>query len=176
MATGTLLYSEISTLICVAAPLTVSTFVTSSGLYLVPYATTHHLRNSSTLLDLCIADDPGKIKKYGQHEVPFLSAHDPIYIKYGIKLQRRNGRHVISRDYRGFDETRFFSDIDCLDWTELLNSRDIDVKIRIFNSQLLTCYNRHVPLRKRCFRNLPAPWLMDELRDAMRERELARRA
>ncbi|XP_029678541.1 uncharacterized protein LOC115244754 [Formica exsecta] len=154
----------------------VSIFVTSSGLYLVPYAATHHLRNSSTLLDLCIADDPGNIKEYGQHEVPFLSAHDLIYIKYGIKLQRRNGRHVICRDYRGFDETRFLSDIDCLNWTELLNSGDIDVKIRIFNSHLLTCYNRHVPLRERYFRNLPAPWLTDELRDAMRERDLARKA
>ncbi|KMQ88324.1 rna-directed dna polymerase from mobile element jockey-like protein [Lasius niger] len=41
-------------------------FVTSSNLHLVPYESTHHLKDSSTLLDLCIIDNVEKLKDYGQ--------------------------------------------------------------------------------------------------------------
>lgn len=50
------------------------TFVASSGLHLVPFGPTHHCRDSSTLLDFCIIDDPDKLIEFGQRGVPFLSA------------------------------------------------------------------------------------------------------
>ncbi|KAL6417188.1 hypothetical protein ACFW04_014617 [Cataglyphis niger] len=47
------------------------------------------------LLDLCIIDDRDKLKKFGQRGIAFLSAHDLIFIRYGIKLQRRHGKLII---------------------------------------------------------------------------------
>lgn len=41
------------------------TFIAASTIYFVPYETTHHLRNFSTLLDLCIIDDRDKLRGYG---------------------------------------------------------------------------------------------------------------
>ncbi|XP_020298168.1 uncharacterized protein LOC109862504 [Pseudomyrmex gracilis] len=38
-----------------------SQFIESSGLYLVPYQKTHHLKNSNSFLDLCIVDDFEKV-------------------------------------------------------------------------------------------------------------------
>ncbi|KMQ84053.1 reverse transcriptase-9 [Lasius niger] len=134
-----------------------NTFVTASGLYLVPFGSTHHLRNSSTLLDLCIIDDSDKLVDYGQHEVALLSAHDLVYIKYGVRVERRLGRCVVCRDWRNFDETAFHSDIRDIDWTSLFTSCSMDEKIEIFNSKLLGILDSHAPLMKRHFKNLPAP-------------------
>lgn len=153
-----------------------SAFISASSLYLVPFSSTHHLRNSSTLLDLCIIDDVDKLKGYGQHGAAFLSAHDLIHLRYEIKLQRRRSKLVNCRDWRGFDAASFQSDIDGIDWTDLLSSDNLEDKIDMFNARLLDIFNLHVPLRRRHFRNLPAPWLTEDIRAAMRSRDLARRA
>ncbi|KMQ92760.1 reverse transcriptase-9 [Lasius niger] len=88
-----------------------NTFIIASGLYLIPFGSTHHLRNSSTLLDLCIIDDSDKLIEYGQHEVSFLSAHDLIHIKYGVRVERRPGRFITCRDWGNLNEEAFLFDI-----------------------------------------------------------------
>lgn len=152
-----------------------NTFITASGLHLVPFGSTHHLRNSSTLLHLCIIDDSDKLIEYGQHEVAFLSAHDLIHIKYGMGVERRSGRFTTSRDWCNLNEEAFLSDIREINWTSLFTSSCIDKKIEIFNSKLLDLLNQHASLKRRHFRNLYAPWLTDVIRHAMRDRNLARR-
>lgn len=64
-------------------------FITSAGMYLVPYGSTHHLRNSTTFLDLCIIDDVDKLINYGKKAASFLSAHDLINVVYNINIERR---------------------------------------------------------------------------------------
>ncbi|CAL1671736.1 unnamed protein product [Lasius platythorax] len=143
---------------------------------LVPYKSTHHLRNSSTLLDLSIIDDRDKLMEYGQQDVAFLSAHDLIYVKYRIKTQRRCGRRITYRDWSCLDMDAFMSDICGIDWTVLLASNSMDEKVEEFNTKLIEIFNKQVPLRTRCFKNLPAPWLTEDIRRVMRSRDQARRA
>ncbi|XP_020295078.1 uncharacterized protein LOC109860420 [Pseudomyrmex gracilis] len=152
-----------------------TTFVESSGLYLVPYRATHNLMNSSTLLDLCIVDDMDKINDFGQHDVPFLSAHDLIYIEYKILTERMQERETTFRDFRNFDETAFIRDILRIDWSDLDSSVSLDDKVDILNQCLLQCVNKHAPLRRGRFKNLPAPWLSLDIKNAMRRRDKARR-
>lgn len=149
--------------------------VLDSCLYMVPYNTTHHLRNSSTLLDLVIIDDEDKLLEFGQHDVAFLSAHDLIYIKYKIKIKGHRDRQFVCRDMRNFDVNCFLTDVYNINWEGLLCSDCLDEKISIFNAKILDVYNLHAPLRLRFFKNLPAPWLTEVLRKAMRERDVARR-
>ncbi|KAL6446825.1 hypothetical protein ACFW04_001333 [Cataglyphis niger] len=151
------------------------TFIAASSLYFVSYESTHHLRNSSILLDLCIIDDMDKFRGYGQHGVPFLSAHDFIFVRYEIKVQRRRRRLVVCRDWRNLDASLFQTDINNIDWTNLLVSKNMDDKIEIFNLKIRNIFNSHVPLKRRHFKNLPASWLTESIRAVMRGRYLARR-
>ncbi|XP_029171149.1 uncharacterized protein LOC114940599 [Nylanderia fulva] len=153
----------------------ISAFVTGSGLHLVPFSATHHTRNSSTLLDLCIIDDGEKLIDYGQRGVAFLSAHDLIYIKYAVKLRRRTERVVLGRDRSGFNEEAFVSEVNSIDWTDLLLSANMDEKIGIFNAKILDIYDAHAPWKQFRYKNLPAPWLTTEIRAAMKSRDMARR-
>ncbi|XP_011158078.1 uncharacterized protein LOC105194715 [Solenopsis invicta] len=150
-------------------------FVASSNLYLVPYQTTHHLKASSTLLNLRIIDDASKLTAFGQHGVAFLFAHDLIFIKYNIKIRRRINTTINCRNYENFNEVDFLSEIQDIDWTQVWNSDCINRKVEVLNARLLECYNKHAPLQRIDFKNLPAPWITNELKAAMRERDMARR-
>ena len=90
-------------------------YITALGYYLVSYNPTHNLKNSSTWLDLCIADDPDKIMEHGQQDVAFLSAHDLIYVRYKIRIHRRSCRSVTFRDWRSLDAALFQADIERID-------------------------------------------------------------
>ncbi|XP_011858771.1 PREDICTED: uncharacterized protein LOC105556295, partial [Vollenhovia emeryi] len=149
--------------------------VNTLGMYLVPYKSTHHLRHSSTLLDLSIIDDRDKLMDYGQQDVAFLSAHDLIHIKYRIKIQRTCGRRIMYRDWSRLDKDALISDICGIDWTALLASNNMDEKVEEFNTKLTEILNKQIPLRTRCFKNLPAPWLTEEIKQEMRSRDQARR-
>ncbi|KMQ86405.1 ubiquitin-activating enzyme e1 [Lasius niger] len=116
-----------------------------------------------------------RMNEYGQHDIAFLSAHDLIYIKYGVRVERRLGRCVICRDWRNFDETALLANIRDLDWTSLLAFCCMDEKIEIFTSKLLDIFDTHAPLKRRHFKNLFAPWLTNDIRLVMHERNLARR-
>ncbi|KAL6418879.1 hypothetical protein ACFW04_011714 [Cataglyphis niger] len=122
-------------------------FIFESSLYLVLFRSTHHLRNSRTLLDLCIIDDRDKLKEFGQCGVAFLLAHDLIFIRYGIKLQRRHGK-LICRS--GFDVASFQSDVDNIDWIDVSVSDNMDEKIDIFCTKLLNIFNAHRSGRMWC--------------------------
>ena len=63
-------------------------------------------------------DDMDKLIEYGQRDVTFLTAHDLIYIKYRIKIQRRKNRIVTFRDWSGFDGDAFRSDVEGINWTD----------------------------------------------------------
>lgn len=152
-----------------------NTFVASSGLHLVPFGATHHLKNSSTLLDLCIVDDAEKVTEYGQRDVAFLSAHDLIYIKYGVRIERSCGRTVTCRDRGRLDEAMLSSDVGEVDWLELMAADSMDDKIDILTTNLMGLLNKYAPLKRRQFKNFPAPWLTDDIRQAMHERNQVRR-
>lgn len=130
----------------------------SADLHLVPYRTTHHLAHFSTLLDLCIIDDPDKLIRYEQHSMPFLSAHDLIYFEYNIRTEKMQKRMITFRDFRNLDEIAF-RDLQSIDWTNLMSSTSLTEKITIFNQNVLHCVNRQAPLRCSNFRSFSAPWL-----------------
>lgn len=118
-------------------------FISSSNMYLVPYETTHHLKNSSTFLDLCIVDDGSKLENFGQMAVPFLSAHNLIHNKYQINIKRHLPRLVLCRNFKNFNERNFLAEVNGCDWSDLMSSNCIDEKVDMFNNKLLGYFNKH---------------------------------
>ncbi|XP_011860418.1 PREDICTED: RNA-directed DNA polymerase from mobile element jockey-like, partial [Vollenhovia emeryi] len=111
----------------------------------------------------------------GQHDVSFLSSHDLIYIAYKIRVERTKIRNVWARDFRFFDHEKFSRDLLAKNWNEFYMANDVDSKVELFNSFLLECFDQHAPERLTRPRKLPAPWLSDEIKRRMRERDRARR-
>lgn len=150
-------------------------FLTAASLFLVPFRATHHLNDSSTFLDLCFVDDRDRVLDFGQCDVNFLSAHDLIYVKYDIKIQRLQNRGIHCRDLTKFDKDIFLSEINELEWEQVMTADNIDDKVSIFTSFLYCSYNKHAPIRLMNFKSRPAPWLSPEIKELMRERNRIRR-
>ncbi|XP_024878939.1 uncharacterized protein LOC112459171, partial [Temnothorax curvispinosus] len=153
----------------------IRSFVRASNFFLVPYTTTHHTRTASTLLDLCLIDESDKLVDYVQREVCFLSAHDLIAITYDVRIERIPERTIRVRDFRAFNLENFLDELASLNWSELYSAASVDAKVDIFNNLLLTCYDQHAPFRVIRPKHLPAPWLTEDIKSRMRERDRARR-
>ncbi|XP_077265928.1 uncharacterized protein LOC143899482 [Temnothorax americanus] len=153
----------------------IRSFVRASNFFLVPYTTTHHTRTASTLLDLCLIDEFNKLVDYVQRGVCFLSAHDLIAITYDVRIERIPERTIRGWDFRAFNLENFLDELASLNWSELYSAASVDAKVDIFNNLLLTCYDQHAPYRVMRPKHLPAPWLTEDIKSRMRERDRARR-
>lgn len=150
-------------------------FIASSNMHLVPFGSIHHLKNSSTFLDLCIIDDENKLNSFGKTPVPFLSAHDLIHITYKINIIRRQPRTLLCNNLKNFNEQNFLKELKEFDWTEVILANSIDDKVDIFNNTIISHFNKHAPLQRILFKNLSAPWLTEGIKRCMRERDKLRR-
>ncbi|XP_011860079.1 PREDICTED: RNA-directed DNA polymerase from mobile element jockey-like [Vollenhovia emeryi] len=150
-------------------------FVDCASLYLIPYTNTHHTRSSSTWLDLCIVDDSDKVVSYGQHDVSFLSSHDLIHITYKIKVDRTQAKDIWARDFRTFDVGEFTRDLLAKNWNRFYEVDSVDHKVELFNSFLLESFDLSAHERLIRSRKLPAPWLSEDIKRRMRERDRVRR-
>ncbi|XP_077277027.1 uncharacterized protein LOC143905467 [Temnothorax americanus] len=153
----------------------IRSLVDAMRFHLVPYGPTHHTRTSSTWLDLCIIDDLDKLVTYGQQEACYLSAHDLVDIAYKVKVERLQRRHITARDFRSFNPETFWNELAECDWSSVFTAEDIDSKVSILNDYLLECFDKHAPLRNVYPRHLPAPWLTNDIKNKMKERNMARR-
>jgi hypothetical protein len=59
-----------------------------------------------------------------------------------------------------------------LDWVEFFAVNDVNVKLRIFNSYLLTLFEHHVRLKKSKPFDKVNPWFNEGIKRAMRERDI----
>ncbi|XP_071631879.1 uncharacterized protein [Temnothorax longispinosus] len=153
----------------------IRSLVNAMRFHLVPYGPTHHTRTSSTWLDLCIIDDLDKLVTYGQQEACYLSAHDLVDITYKVKVERFQRRHITARDFRSFNPETFWNKLAEYDWSSVFTAEDIDSKVSILNDYFLECFDKHAPLRNVYPRHLPAPWLTNDIKNKMKERNIARR-
>ena len=149
-------------------------FIFSNNLHLVPFEPTHHTSSSHTLLDLCIVDDCEKVVNYSQYPVPFLSAHDLICIKYKFSTRRFLPRSYVSRNLNNFDNALYQSNLLIQDWAVISSASHVDLKVEALCSNLLHCVNMQAPKRI-CYRKRPpTPWITEEIKYLMKERNQLR--
>ncbi|KAG8239263.1 hypothetical protein J437_LFUL010653 [Ladona fulva] len=136
-------------------------FVHCNNLYIVPYGATHHVGVTYTFLDLCI--------------IPcFLSSHDLINITYRFITPFIPPPSFMYRDLKNFDVSRFLAELNALDWTEVFKSSNLDGKLDCFNSNLLSCINHLAPFKLCTSKRSHAPWINDEVRELIRQRNRVR--
>lgn len=136
---------------------------------------THHVGTSHTCLDLMITSNPDKILTYGQLSAPGLSNHDLIYAAYSLKCPKYKPKIVTYRDFKNIDFNTFMTDAYNTAWHEILSLEHIDTKVTHFNKLLLELYDKHAPVRTARVTRPPAPWLTQDVRNSMTERDLAHR-
>lgn len=134
---------------------------------------THHSRHNGTLLDLIITNNPNKVLQYGQCSVPGISAHDLIYLSYSIRCPTRVPKIIKFRDYKSIDTSKLKLDAINMPWHLIYEETDMDRKVEMFNELILTIYDSHAPIRQVRVKHKPSPWLTDDIKSIMAERDTA---
>ena len=124
---------------------------------------------SSSTIDLALSNS----KHAGNCKVIDLgiSDHSLVYIRREkIKIERKP-RTITTRSFKNFNQEAFLEDLGNLDWSNVVESNDIDSATDAFNSNLISALDRHAPLVQKRIRHDSPPWLNDGLLDAIKERD-----
>ena len=99
------------------------------------------------------------------------SDHDIVmYTRYSKKPPSPS-RTICRRSYKNFVEEDFIADVAGIDWSDVLINTDVDEAAELFTSKFRHVLNEHAPwivYQQRKFFN---PWLTDETKEQIKERD-----
>ncbi len=130
---------------------------------------------SATLLDLIITIEPSHaLEKFVVPQV--IADHDLIGIKINL---RKPKREPLVKTFRHFDS--YNKDIVCdlllsesYSLNRIIRTDDVNQQISIFNNSFIKCLDKCAPNVTEEITKHHAPWLNDDLRQAMRKKDEAR--
>lgn len=147
-----------------------NTLCNTSGLTQLIKDFTRTTKTCKSILDLILVSEPDKIVCSGVLPVG-ISDHDLIYCvrkKCDIKLP---SKVIFTRNLKCFNEQLFCYDLQSLDWSDIYWSPNISAMWENFVSKFLGVVNKHAPLVERKVRGQQIPWMNDEIRQMIHNRD-----
>ena len=101
------------------------------------------------------------------------SDHKMIYtVRYAKDINRKT-RYMRKRQFKNFDVESFKSDIHAQKWLDIYMSTDVDSAVAKLTNKVTTILDRYAPVRTIQVRKHYAPWLSDETKHLMQQRNRA---
>ncbi|XP_043470936.1 uncharacterized protein LOC122504103 [Leptopilina heterotoma] len=151
-------------------------FFDSFNLFIVPFAATHHTANSSSWLDLCVVDDKDKLIAISQSQAPFVAGHELISISYRWEFENKTCSTKSYRNLSRIDDCTFLSTLRSFNWSCFNQSQSVDNKQSLISEAITSALDEHAPLHNHVIRGKVCPWMNDEIRDLICQRDSAFRA
>ncbi|XP_039301284.1 uncharacterized protein LOC120356408 [Nilaparvata lugens] len=148
-----------------------TTMFYTGGMTLLPLQATHHTATSDTLLDLIAVCDERSAVGHGQIPFPALSAHDMVYLVYGLKSPKQKPKIIEYRDYKNINYHELFNEGMTLNWQTIYATNDVNYMVNELHNGVSYLFNKYIPLVQRRVTRDPAPWISREIRRMMAERD-----
>ncbi len=103
-----------------------------------------------------------------------LSDHNTVATVRKTKMPKAGPKILSQRIYTSFNEEAFVKDIQELSWDRICAILETDAALELITDMVLKVINMHAPLRKFTVRGNSAPWIDDELRGTMSDRDNTR--
>ena len=100
-----------------------------------------------------------------------LSDHDVVAIVRKINCLRTKPRKILSRNFSKYCHESFQKDLNAVSWDGVLAQQDVNECWKLFKDCFLTVLNRNAPLVERTVKGRDLPWLDNEIKRAIHERE-----
>ena len=125
--------------------------------------------HSRTLLDPIIVGNVSYVKSSGVLP-PFCSDHSPVFVELDYKLPKYQSfkRRIYNYDRANWD--MMGNEIDSINWTEILNTNNVDDSADILTLNLTRIINRFIPNRVTKFSNRDKPWVTQKIKFEIRKR------
>lgn len=143
----------------------------SYGLTQIVSEPTRITGTTSTLIDLIFTTNLEAIQDVGTLSTDNFSDHRLVFTNLKIITSKMSPKKISYRCFRNFDLDLFLMDLCGLPWSDLVREGDLDYKILIFNKFILDTFDKHAPIIEKRVTKPPAPWLTENLRLIMKERD-----
>lgn len=145
----------------------------SLGFHQVVNEPTHLTDHSASLLDVILCNNVNVVSsvKVGGLDI---SNHDLIACQILVNQSKILPVFITYRDFKYFNENEFYQDLQGVPLHEIFYMNNIDVKVNHFTQLLIDLFNKHVPLRTVRISKNKAPWLTDNIKLMMKQRDKAR--
>lgn len=149
----------------------------SLNLINLPLKSTHFTSTSNSWIDLIIVSESLKqqISKHGQFSVPFLSAHDLIYLQLDITCPVFQTKIINYRNFKNINYENFHNEFAAIDFSDVFREDNINKKIETLNSFIIKSIDRHAPIKTLKIKKPATPWLTDKIKNLIRERDSVKR-
>lgn len=102
------------------------------------------------------------------------SDHNIVAIGRKTKVPKCGQKIIQKRMFKYFNENNYYNEVRNIDWSTVLQEEDPNTALNVFNSLLMSIIDKHAPVKKRTVRNVTSPWLDQELRQYMAQRNQAK--
>jgi Reverse transcriptase (RNA-dependent DNA polymerase) len=134
-----------------------------------------NFQGQPSCIDLFVTNRPECVQLFNQIDLPGIqTTHDLIYGSYSLpSVPDPVDLPVFFRDYKNIDVDALLNDVNNLDWTDFFAASEVDIKLQIFNSYIISLFEHHVRLKKSKPVNQVNPWFNEAIKRAMRERDIS---
>lgn len=128
---------------------------------------------TSTLLDPIFSSDKNIIKNSSVINADHISDHKLVQCELNLKCPKFKQKFIKFRDFKHFDYERFLTDLQSIPFQNLLWLDNIESKVELLTLYITTLFDIHAPLRVVRVSKPKAPWLTDNIRRMIKERDKA---
>lgn len=104
------------------------------------------------------------------------SDHNIVALTVKAKVPKAGPKVIHRRTYRNFLEKDFIFEIESIEWDAALEKMHVNAALDCFMNLFSTVCDKHAPIKKFTVRSVKAPWLDEELRNMMRDRDLLKKS
>lgn len=153
-------------------------FVDSLSLHLVHSEATFHTANANSLLDVIIVDNLDKVHMFSKSEAPFIAGHDLLEFSFNFDAPMCQAQRLVRRNYKKFNESEYLNTVKANVISTNIASlctgtsqTDVDTLVSSIANIIIPALDTHAPLSTFRVSKPPAPWLTDNLKRRMKERD-----
>ena len=103
------------------------------------------------------------------------SDHKIIQVIRHTRKIIRTQRYIRKRSYKSFVSENFVEDVKSLQWFDVYATEDVNEAVQLFTSKLTNILDIHAPVKTIQLRKNYAPWLDEQTKELMKERDSAQK-
>ena len=101
------------------------------------------------------------------------SDHRLVMVTRHTKSIMRKTRIIRRRSYKSFNPMEFINELKKISWLQLYLCEDLNMAVNIFTEKITSILDSLAPVKTIQVRNNFAPWLSDNTKQLMKERDIA---
>ena len=126
-------------------------------------------KTNEMLIDVILTNSPETIQNYDTI-LSSNSDHDIIAIRKK-STPKYPPRTIYSRNYKNCYTNVIKNELRNVKWVRVINCRDSNICWQYIKDILLKCADTHAPLTKKTIKGKPCPWLTEEIKKQMNDRD-----